>query len=1791
MSKFVLTAQVQLQAPKNARQVVNQIQQQLKGVNVNVNVQGGSQTQKQIQNITKATNQASQAASGLGKTLQTSIRRYAGLAIATRAVTLFTSTLSNAIKEAIDFERELIKVVQVTGKTVTELRGLTSEITRLSTAFGASSTSLINVSRILSQAGLDARETKVALDSLARTTLAPTFDDIAQTAEGAIAIFNQFKQGAAALEAQLGAINAVAGQFAVEAGDLIAVIRRTGGVFKAAGGDLNELIALFTSVRATTRESAESIATGLRTIFTRIQRPKTIEFLKQFGVELTDLDGKFVGPFEAIKRLSQALSGLEAGDLSFIKIAEELGGFRQIGKVIPLIQQFSTAQDALNVAIAGSDSLANDAATAQLSLAVRISRTKEEFVALIREITGTKSFQFIANSALNIASAFLKVADAIKPLIPLIAAFATIKIAKGLGGAFGGIKGALGMNRGGTVPGTGNSDTVPAMLTPGEFVIRKSAVQAFGAKNLSSINKYKAGGMAELASLDKRSIKMDDGDTFSAMVAPTGKKFRATFRPAGYDAYETKGKPSRVAESRLSALQSLNPEQEFPKAKGSGAGRGVKIPSSTLVTSSKTARNAANRGTYQYKQYLTSNKTTEEMLLDQITGTSGGFGRYLIDHGKSPLSPSNVTGRYARRNKGGGISGAGTDTVPALLTPGEFVVNRKSAEAFGYGNLKKINRYATGGKVQRFKNGGEAEGGISGALGLTLALGSIQALMPVIDENTSAFMRNTSSILEFGTTITAAATGLAELAKAANVSSMFALFGGEGKSAFTNIGQQMGINFGDRLGTSKFGKMAGIQERMGPLKQGQGFTVLGDKFGKLGAAVGSVTQAFGAAAIAAAGMYLFVGLLKKLNGVTERLTYAIEDGNVAAAERAAVEGAGFDSVGIQAAGAGGGAVLGFLLGGPIGAAIGAAFGLLIAQVLKPSIEVAKTQAAAQAQAAATAKALAQAHEDAAKAAQEYTKGNISIAEFLEPAIAAAESASEANRRGKEAVTASERSSSGGDSMFGFLGGVPGQIRQMLGMEKTTATVRREERKAQEARDQDVTKIAMPAVQAQARAMAASGGDFQGFFASLDPALRAAFDRAGVSLEDIFDSIQKDVERARKQFELLNLGLTNVNAAADASIVALNNLGNFEDLGDNSSIENALGTLQAGLTAAGAALDPAVFAGAVQTGARALENLGASADQIDKFKESTTGINAAQAAVPSVIENLKKSFDPAKDGPLNPQELKQAFADQIGQQMHGIMSDTQIDNLKSLISTADLEQGDIDALNRGDFSVLQKLVDQFGEESLKEFQEAIKKSAEIEQKMASILKKRIALENQLADANAKVIAVQLEAAEIIAKAGGPAVTSQQRQQSLIAQSNARTSNLGLTQLRTGSAGEIRQRNNEITARANRIQGTRLNVAGGGDIGRMEGTAMQGEQDRLNAAIKEQADLTRALISEKQRELELIKARNAEEKKGLESLISGDFEEFFKSRATQGATAAAALGDQNLMSSFGMAGMGGAVQNLQNMQNAGVQTVFGQQIGGSGGVLENAAAGALSRFGMADQAGVIAGTTDEENAINQEIIALAQTLPETAQLEADSAARMLDAANLQMQAAETQLEAVKERLAAAGFAKGGMVYASKGMFVPKGTDTVPAMLTPGEFVVRRSAVQRGNNLSILQSMNSGGSTAKGMSRGGQVQYLHEGSKNPVAGGGGGMGVSPEVLNSFSASLRDFNTQLANNISNLQNTQFQIKLDTTNINVNLTGTSFINNLTANLKNDIMQYVSDAIGEYSVGPDGSLTRDGMVV
>jgi len=588
---FNLTAELNLRGPNNIRPIVANIRRQLSDINVDVGVRVNPNTNRDIasiqqsltrlnatlqqtqtaataasnslanlsrnaaafnnvannlprtlNNATAAANNATntmrqmnrntqQAADGFeafGRQSALAIRRFAAFATVTGLIYKFTNAVGTATSEFIDFNKELVRVAQVTDSSLSQLAPLVKTISALSTGLGVTSRELITVSSTLAQAGLSARDTEKALKALALSSLAPSFDSLNETVEGSIALMRQFGIGAGDLESALGSVNAVAAKFAVEASDLITAIQRTGGVFAAAskgvseGKDaLNEFLAVFTSVRQTTRESAETIATGLRTIFTRIQRADTIDALKEYGVVLTDLTGKFVGPYEAVRRLSEGLSKLDPRDLRFSSIVEELGGFRQIGKVIPLIQQFAVAQQALKVAQQGQASLANDAATAQLSIANRLTKVREEFNALIRSLGESSTFQTFVKLSLDLASALIKLADSAKTVLPALTAIAAFRGAAAITRFGAGFAGGLrrqnaggpvrGFASGGYVPGTGNSDTVPAMLTPGEFVIRKKAVSAIGVNKLHSINrrsgggriqKFSAGGIAKAPMID-----------------------------------------------------------------------------------------------------------------------------------------------------------------------------------------------------------------------------------------------------------------------------------------------------------------------------------------------------------------------------------------------------------------------------------------------------------------------------------------------------------------------------------------------------------------------------------------------------------------------------------------------------------------------------------------------------------------------------------------------------------------------------------------------------------------------------------------------------------------------------------------------------------------------------------------------------------------------------------------------------------------------------------------------------------------------------------------------------------------------------------------------------------------------------------------------------------------------------------------------------------------------------------------------------------------------------------------
>ena len=951
---FNINAQVILTGPKNIKTVTSQIKQQLQGLNVNVNLTIPKKVQSQLNQLNQGIGKVNASAKNLGtaakgagqslnsvsdsakraggamqmlgKETALTFKRFAAAGLVTATFFKLTSAIADAIPKALEFQREMVKLQQVTGKTAQEV-GKVGDATRsLSRRLGIDANELASVARIFAQAGQTLAQVQDSLKAVARSSLAPTFGTMEQTAEGLIASLNQFNISASQSEQVLGSLNRVSKKFAVESSDLVAAIRRAGGVFAVSAGQMTEPIealqqfsAIFTAVRSTTRESAETIATGLRTIFTRMQRRGTIEALQSLGVELTDTSGKFVGIYEGFSRISKAIKTMvQAGDsVTLSAITEELGGIRQMGKLVPALQNFAKAEKALMEGRKGAaEGLGPDVAKGLTPLIKQFELLQARFQDFIRTIADSSTFATMSKMALGLANAFLKIGEVLTPLLPMMTAL-MLKKGVQMGGGFlsgfmGGFGGGPGMGAtagaalgggkgsqqaastnlvnkvaqlittnnsqltqlqtvntnlqsmqavmtdklqqiilasrggmggggrrgfasGGLVPGSGSGDTVPAMLSPGEFVIRKSSVGSYGAENLDGINKYGSGGMVLWGTDDSqygglyarpRAKSAQSTGSVSAVTSKKsgGKEVLAKYGdPTSYlvsQQKETQFEDAmaigfRVMISHLSEELAGRDKilKEGPIAKsiedeigiddmsgkvfegvlknisgsfgqGGTSGSTWDIPSNT-ITDSDALSSLFGDGTTSlptgkdYDAKITANRKLRLSVMekaiksgqyteDSIATFGGAYGHYsskqlasmpkgkknkqtgltvqgaavvkridelkaakkntanlLNEPGQKDLLTQMKIRIDAQKNEiqkllpataikaaaGGAMTGS--DTVPALLTPGEYVINKKSAQSFGYGNLNSINKYAKGGPVAVQKFAGGSPGGVN----------------------------------------------------------------------------------------------------------------------------------------------------------------------------------------------------------------------------------------------------------------------------------------------------------------------------------------------------------------------------------------------------------------------------------------------------------------------------------------------------------------------------------------------------------------------------------------------------------------------------------------------------------------------------------------------------------------------------------------------------------------------------------------------------------------------------------------------------------------------------------------------------------------------------------------------------------------------------------------------------------------------------------------------------------------------------------------------------------------------
>lgn len=267
---------------------------------------------------------------------------------------------------------------------------------------------------------------------------------------------------------------------------------------------------------------------------------------------------------------------------------------------------------------------------------------------------------------------------------------------------------------GGTVPGSGHHDTVPRTLEAGAFVIRKAAVQKYGAGRLARLANSVGLGVARFAVGGRVAALGSPGSTSSdpAGQPSTPKRNREAVEALkmidlglqGMDEY------TRWLEWNYGASVSLDMRRKTMESYGKQAQEDRRALEGFIDRKTLTGHE---------RQTLERIKQTWRQAMAQPLLWGKDLERELIDYMEQHQ------GEFYRR---GGLSKS--DTVPAMLTPGEFVVNREAVARYGAGFFEAINNLSAPAQALAGRVLAGVQGFASGGLVQPIGSGLTRPVLP-----------------------------------------------------------------------------------------------------------------------------------------------------------------------------------------------------------------------------------------------------------------------------------------------------------------------------------------------------------------------------------------------------------------------------------------------------------------------------------------------------------------------------------------------------------------------------------------------------------------------------------------------------------------------------------------------------------------------------------------------------------------------------------------------------------------------------------------------------------------------------------------------------------------------------------------------------------------------------------------------------------------------------------------------------------------------------------------------------
>ena len=359
MARDKITVDLELQAKQAYREVERlnrKIAEMGKGMSKSfgAGMGGGDKVRALGTGLSKATVKADE----FNKSLEASNARVIAFGASAGLIMQVDRALKAMVASAIKVEKAMMDVNIVMDLSTQQLEKFGRGMFKVAKETGQAFETVAEATTEFARQGLGMEKTLVRTkDALILTRL--TGMNAADSVKSLTAAVNSFNKEGVTSSQVINRMAKVDQKFAVSSDDLAKAVSRVGASAISAGVNLNELMAITTAVQQKTARGGAVIGNAFKTIFTRIQRSDVKNQLRNYGVAVTDNNGKMLSGIQILQNLANEYENLSKTQQS--SVAEQVAGVFQVNILKAALSDLSAETSHYKGALRAASSATDEA--------------------------------------------------------------------------------------------------------------------------------------------------------------------------------------------------------------------------------------------------------------------------------------------------------------------------------------------------------------------------------------------------------------------------------------------------------------------------------------------------------------------------------------------------------------------------------------------------------------------------------------------------------------------------------------------------------------------------------------------------------------------------------------------------------------------------------------------------------------------------------------------------------------------------------------------------------------------------------------------------------------------------------------------------------------------------------------------------------------------------------------------------------------------------------------------------------------------------------------------------------------------------------------------------------------------------------------------------------------------------------------------------------------------------------------------------------------------------------------